>query len=90
MTYSDGTNSGSSRRNHYVGQPAVKVGSSNFDYYLSLIHISEPFHIPVHNRAFGGTCFVMFFFKTQRGKQRDCNRTHGCADDMVRCADDIL
>lgn len=33
MTYSDGTNSGSSRRNHYVGQPAVKVGSSNFDYY---------------------------------------------------------
>lgn len=33
MTYSDGTNSGFSRRNHYVGQPAVKVGSSNFDYY---------------------------------------------------------
>lgn len=24
MTYSDGTNSGFSRRNHYVGQPAVK------------------------------------------------------------------
>ncbi len=46
--------------------------------------------IPVHNRAFGGTCFVVFFFKTQRGKQRDCNRTHGGADDMVRCADDIL
>ena len=33
MTYSDGTNSGFSRRNHYVGQPAVKVGSSNFNYY---------------------------------------------------------
>ena len=33
MTYSDGANSGLSRRNHYVGQPAVKVGSSNFDYY---------------------------------------------------------
>lgn len=33
MTYSDGTNSGFSRRNHYVGQPDVKVGSSNFDYY---------------------------------------------------------
>ena len=33
MTYSDGTNSEFSRRNHYVGQPAVKVGSSNFDYY---------------------------------------------------------
>lgn len=33
MTYSDGTNSGLSRRNHYVGQPAIKVGSSNFDYY---------------------------------------------------------
>ena len=36
MTYSDGTNSGYSRRNHYVGQPAVKVGSSNFDYTESL------------------------------------------------------
>ena len=82
MTYSDGTNSGFSRRNHYVGQPAVKVGSSNFDYYR------KP--EKSHNRAFGGTCFVVFFFKTQRGKQRDCNRTHGGADDMVRCADDIL
>ena len=33
MTYSDGTNSGFSRRNPYVGQPAVKVGSLKFDDY---------------------------------------------------------
>ena len=110
MTYSDGTNSGLSRRNHYVGQPAVKVGSSNFDYYrkpekshgfakrvaffayfpLLILWLETDLKIAVHNRAFGGTCFVVFFFKTQRGKQRNCTRTHGCADDMVRCADDIL
>ena len=81
MTYSDGTNSGFSRRNHYVGQPAVKVGSSNFNYYRK----------PEKSHGFAKrVAFVVFFFKTQRGKQRDCNRTHGCADDMVRCADDIL
>ena len=102
MTYSDGTNSGFSRRNHYVGQPAVKVGSSNFDYYRK----PEKSHGFAKRVAFFAyfpllilwletdlkfaSCFVVFFFKTQRGEQRNCNRTHGCADDMVRCADDIL
>ena len=110
MTYSDGTNSGFSRRNHYVGQPAVKVGSSNFDYYrkpekshgfakrvaffayfpLLILWLETDLKIASGFDVLGGTCFVVFFFKTQRGKQRDCNRTHGCADDMVRCADDIL
>ena len=33
MTELNGTNSGFSRRNHYVGQPAETVRSSNFDYY---------------------------------------------------------
>ena len=121
MTYSDGTNSGFSRRNHYVGQPAVKVGSSNFDYYrkpekshgfakrvaffayfpLLILWLETDLKIASGFDVLGGFAFtflftivlsavLVFFFKTQRGKQRDCNRTHGGADDMVRCADDIL